>query len=71
MPKRIASLSEMQVRNAKPQAKKVTLFEGGGLFLLVTPTRAAGNPLNAEATPAAASGQLQGANVFDSRIRPR
>ncbi|TWJ19356.1 hypothetical protein JN12_01769 [Geobacter argillaceus] len=35
MPKRIAPLSEMQVRNAKPQAKQVTLFDGGGLFLLV------------------------------------
>ncbi len=38
MPKRIAPLSEMQVRNSKPQAKQVTLFDGGGLFLLVTPT---------------------------------
>lgn len=38
MPKRIAPLSDVQVRNAKPQGKQVTLFDGGGLFLLVTPT---------------------------------
>lgn len=38
MPKRIAPLSELQIRNAKPQAKQFTLFDGGGLYLLVTPT---------------------------------
>jgi len=27
----------MQIRNAKPQAKDIKLFDGGGLFLLVTP----------------------------------
>jgi len=38
MPKRIVPLSDIQVKNAKPQTKQVTLFDGGGLFLLVTPT---------------------------------
>ncbi len=38
MPKRITSLSEIQVRTAKPQKKQITLFDGGGLYLLVTPT---------------------------------
>ena len=38
MPKRIAPLSEMQVRTAKPQTKQTTLFDGGGLYLLITPT---------------------------------
>ena len=38
MPKRIVPLSDLQVSRAKPQAKQVTLFDGGGLFLLVTPT---------------------------------
>ncbi|TAL15882.1 DUF4102 domain-containing protein [bacterium] len=38
MPKRITALSDVQVRNAKPQEKDVKLFDGGGLFLLVTPT---------------------------------
>lgn len=38
MPKRIVPLSEIQVRNVKPQAKDVKLFDGQGLFLLVTPT---------------------------------
>jgi integrase len=38
MPKRIAPLSDIQVRNAKPQAKDVKIFDGQGLFLLVTTT---------------------------------
>ncbi len=37
MPKRIAPLSDMQVSKIKPQQKQRTLFDGGGLFLLVTP----------------------------------
>lgn len=38
MPKRIAPLSELQIRNAKPQETEYRLFDGGGLNLLVTPT---------------------------------
>lgn len=38
MPKRIAPLSEMKVRTVKPAEKPQKLFDGGGLFLLVTPT---------------------------------
>ncbi len=38
MPKRINPLSDLQVKNAKPQTKDVKLFDGGGLFLLITPT---------------------------------
>ena len=38
MPKRIVPLSDMQVIKAKSRAKQVTLFDGGGLFLLVTPS---------------------------------
>lgn len=38
MPKRIVPLSELQVRNAKPQKKEYKLMDGYGLFLLVTPT---------------------------------
>jgi integrase len=38
MPKRIAPLSDIQVRNAKPQTKDVKMFDGQGLFLLVTST---------------------------------
>lgn len=37
MPKRIQPLSELQVKNAKPAPKAFKLFDGGGLFLLVTP----------------------------------
>ena len=37
MPKRIKLLSEVKVRNAKPQKYEYKLFDGGGLFLLVTP----------------------------------
>ncbi len=36
MPKKIAPLSDIQVRNAKPQTKDVKMFDGQGLFLLVT-----------------------------------
>ena len=32
------SLTDTKVRNAKPQAKPVKLYDGGGLFLLVQPT---------------------------------
>lgn len=38
MPKRIVPLSDMQVSRAKSQAKDVKLFDGGGLFLMITPT---------------------------------
>jgi hypothetical protein len=37
MPKTVASLSEATVRNVRPQEKAYRLFDGGGLFLLVTP----------------------------------
>ena len=38
MPKRIVPLSDLQVSKAKPGGKEYKLFDGGGLFLLVTPT---------------------------------
>jgi integrase len=38
MPKRIPPLSEIQVSKAKPTPKEYKLFDGGGLFLLVTPS---------------------------------
>ena len=37
MPKRIVPLSDMQVSKIKTQHKQIALFDGGGLFLLVTP----------------------------------
>lgn len=37
MPKRIQPLTELKVKNAKPAPKEYKLFDGGGLFLLVTP----------------------------------
>ena len=38
MPKRIIPLTDMKVLKAKPQDKPVSLFDGGGLFLMVTPS---------------------------------
>ena len=38
MPKRIVPLSEMKVQKVKPNDKPITLFDGGGLYLLVTPS---------------------------------
>jgi hypothetical protein len=38
MPKRIIQLSETKVRTAKPQRNDYKLFDGGGLYLLVTPS---------------------------------
>jgi integrase len=38
MPKRIIQLSETKVRTAKPRENGFKLFDGGGLFLLVTPS---------------------------------
>ncbi|MEI6315814.1 MAG: integrase arm-type DNA-binding domain-containing protein [Syntrophus sp. (in: bacteria)] len=38
MPKRILPLSDTQISKVKPQSKQTTLFDGGGLFLLVTPS---------------------------------
>jgi len=38
MPKRIMPLTDMKVLKAKPQDKQVTLFDGKGLFLLITPS---------------------------------
>jgi integrase len=37
MPKRTVPLTDTQIRNTKPQQKEIKLFDGGGLFLLVTP----------------------------------
>ena len=37
MPKMIVPLTDMQVKNAKPQPKRYKLFDGGGLYLEVTP----------------------------------
>lgn len=38
MPKRIAPLTDTKVRTAKSAGKETKLFDGGGLFLLVTPS---------------------------------
>jgi hypothetical protein len=38
MPERITPLSEVKVRTVKPQENEYKLFDGGGLFLLVTPS---------------------------------
>ena len=38
MPKRIAPLTDTKIRTIKSTAKPQKLFDGGGLFLLVTPT---------------------------------
>lgn len=38
MPKRIKPLTDTKVRTAKPQEKEYKLFDGGGLFLLVSPS---------------------------------
>jgi len=38
MPKRITPLSEIKVRTAKPKEAEYKIFDGGGLFLLVTPS---------------------------------
>ncbi|MDA8126076.1 MAG: integrase arm-type DNA-binding domain-containing protein [Deltaproteobacteria bacterium] len=38
MPKRITPLSEVKVRNSKPLDNAYKLYDGGGLFLLVTPS---------------------------------
>lgn len=38
MPKKIKPLTEIKVRSAKPQENEYKLFDGGGLFLLVTPS---------------------------------
>ncbi len=35
MPKRITPLTDVQVKNAKPQEKEFALFDGGGLYLLI------------------------------------
>jgi integrase len=38
MPKRITPLSEIKVRTAKPLESTYKIFDGGGLFLLITPS---------------------------------
>ena len=38
MPKRIIPLTDMKVQKAKPQDKPISLFDGGGLYLLITPS---------------------------------
>ena len=36
MPKRVMPLTDLQIKNAKKQAKDYKLTDGGGLYLLVT-----------------------------------
>jgi len=38
MPKRIVPLSDLQVKNAKPKKTAYKLSDGGGLYLLITPS---------------------------------
>jgi integrase len=38
MPKRVAPLSDIQVKSAKPKDADYKLTDGGGLYLLITPT---------------------------------
>ncbi len=38
MPKRVYQLSDIKVRNAKPEKKEYKLFDGGGLYILITPS---------------------------------
>jgi hypothetical protein len=38
MPKRVLPLTDIQVRNAKPRAKKYKLADGAGMYLEVNPT---------------------------------
>ncbi|MHB8092774.1 MAG: tyrosine-type recombinase/integrase [Syntrophales bacterium] len=38
MPKRITAISEMQIKKAKPKTTEYKLFDGGGLYLTVTPS---------------------------------
>lgn len=38
MSRKTTPLSDSQIRNFKPQEKEVKLFDGGGLFILITPT---------------------------------
>lgn len=38
MPKRVVPLTNKQIQNAKPGARDTKLFDGGGLYLLVTAT---------------------------------
>jgi len=38
MPRRVAPLSDVQIRNAKPKAQGYKLVDGFGLYLLVSPT---------------------------------
>ena len=38
MPKRVTPLSDIQVKNAKPKEADYKITDGGGLYLLITPT---------------------------------
>ena len=38
MPKRIMPLTDLKIAKAKPQKKPKTMFDGDGLYLLITPT---------------------------------
>lgn len=38
MPKRVLPLSDLKINKAKPQEKEYRLFDGGGLYLAVTPS---------------------------------
>jgi len=38
MPKRVLPLSDLKINKAKPQEKEYRLFDGGGLYLAITPT---------------------------------
>jgi integrase len=38
IPKRIPPLTDTEIKKTKPSTKQITLFDGGGLFLLISPS---------------------------------
>ncbi len=38
MPKKIIPLTDQKISKAKPKDKQYSIFDGGGLFVLVTPS---------------------------------
>lgn len=38
MPKRTIPLTDLQIKKAKPREKQYKIYDGGGLFLIITPT---------------------------------
>ena len=59
MPKRVLPLTDLKVKTAKPKANNYKLSDGGGLYLLVTPSGGNRNKIYSDCSISSGIGNRQ------------